>query len=223
MNGTDGQDGANGVNCWDLNANGACDLVPEDVNGDGVCTTADCAGVPCWDLNGNLMCDSTSAAEQCIACRAACPCAGSAPAEIAICAACIVVCNITICTESFDAEDKDGDGLCTTADCQGPEGDCTCNATIVSAGFPGLFVAGTGSGTVVCPAGTTIIAGGCIPTYGVSGTPPPVGVVPLATPPTAHLIQSSITGNGWTCVYGETTPGGGANPLTGFVVDAHCI
>lgn len=46
-----------GFSCWDLNQNGMCDLMSEDVNGDGNCTTADCAGAPCWDLNGNLVCD----------------------------------------------------------------------------------------------------------------------------------------------------------------------
>lgn len=33
---------AQGVSCFDLNANGACDLATEDLNGDGACTVADC-------------------------------------------------------------------------------------------------------------------------------------------------------------------------------------
>lgn len=45
-----------GVACWDLNADFACDLSVEDINGDGDCTAADCAGAPCWDLNGDLNC-----------------------------------------------------------------------------------------------------------------------------------------------------------------------
>lgn len=32
--------------CWDVNANGTCDLALEDVNGDGACSAADCGGAP---------------------------------------------------------------------------------------------------------------------------------------------------------------------------------
>lgn len=55
--GAPGANGTDGFSCWDLNQNGMCDLGTEDVNGDSMCTTADCAGAPCWDLNGNLVCD----------------------------------------------------------------------------------------------------------------------------------------------------------------------
>ena len=40
-----GSDGTDGINCWDLNGNGACDT-GEDINSDGVCTVADCQGPP---------------------------------------------------------------------------------------------------------------------------------------------------------------------------------
>lgn len=42
--GLQGAAGANGTYCWDLNANGACDLGAEDLNLDGFCTVADCKG-----------------------------------------------------------------------------------------------------------------------------------------------------------------------------------
>jgi hypothetical protein len=34
--------GTDGIHCWDLNENGACDLLTEDVNDDGVCNVTDC-------------------------------------------------------------------------------------------------------------------------------------------------------------------------------------
>ena len=66
-----------GMKCWDLNANGACDLATEDASGNGSCGREDCPGVlgpagaagplgpsgpsggafACWDLNQNLSCD----------------------------------------------------------------------------------------------------------------------------------------------------------------------
>ncbi|MFH0981985.1 MAG: hypothetical protein V2A79_10635 [Planctomycetota bacterium] len=39
-------DGADGLHCWDLNANGACDLDTEDVNRDQICDALDCQGPP---------------------------------------------------------------------------------------------------------------------------------------------------------------------------------
>ncbi|RME21797.1 MAG: hypothetical protein D6806_14045, partial [Deltaproteobacteria bacterium] len=41
--GPQGDTGAPGVSCWDLNANGACDTAAEDRDGDGQCTAADCS------------------------------------------------------------------------------------------------------------------------------------------------------------------------------------
>lgn len=38
-----GEDGQNGLACYDLNANGECDE-EEDVNGDGFCDAVDCRG-----------------------------------------------------------------------------------------------------------------------------------------------------------------------------------
>ncbi len=58
------QNGADGINCWDLNGDGFNDL-SEDINGDGMYTTLDCQGpegpdgpvgmngINCWDLNEN--------------------------------------------------------------------------------------------------------------------------------------------------------------------------
>ncbi len=40
-----GADGADGLNCWDLNGNGEADAA-EDVNGDGQFTALDCQGLP---------------------------------------------------------------------------------------------------------------------------------------------------------------------------------
>jgi hypothetical protein len=42
--GAEGPQGAHGVNCWDLNQNGQCDLGTEDVNHDGSCSGLDCKG-----------------------------------------------------------------------------------------------------------------------------------------------------------------------------------
>lgn len=55
--GTPGIDGDDGINCWDLNQNGVCDLLTEDKNGDNLCDVKDCKGLDCWDLNGNGVCD----------------------------------------------------------------------------------------------------------------------------------------------------------------------
>ena len=41
-----GSDGTDGINCWDLNGNGVCDLASEDSNSDGDCNAADCRGAP---------------------------------------------------------------------------------------------------------------------------------------------------------------------------------
>jgi len=45
-NGTNGASGMNGLACWDLNANGVCDLAMEDIDDDTACDVADCAGPP---------------------------------------------------------------------------------------------------------------------------------------------------------------------------------
>lgn len=47
--GEDGPSGADGLNCWDTNGDGVCQTDPldpenEDLNGDALCTIADCAG-----------------------------------------------------------------------------------------------------------------------------------------------------------------------------------
>jgi hypothetical protein len=53
-----GQDGADGVHCWDLDGDGEADLATEDRNGDGTVTVEDCKGtgapgLHCWDLDGD--------------------------------------------------------------------------------------------------------------------------------------------------------------------------
>lgn len=57
-----GSTGDQGPLCWDLDLDKECDLDTEDVNGDGLCTSAgDCkgdVGPGCWDLNGNALCDA---------------------------------------------------------------------------------------------------------------------------------------------------------------------
>lgn len=80
INVTIGGGGGNGtgINCWDLDEDGTCDLGTEDTNNDGICSVLDCRGedgtdgvngtngsngadgqdgVNCWDLNTNGVCD----------------------------------------------------------------------------------------------------------------------------------------------------------------------
>jgi hypothetical protein len=42
--GSDGIDGEDGINCWDLDSDGECDLASEDTNGDSMCDALDCQG-----------------------------------------------------------------------------------------------------------------------------------------------------------------------------------
>ena len=70
--GKDGKDGAPGVkglNCWDLNGNGICDLSTEDINKDGKCDALDCKGVANGSLricSGDINCYlDTNNVEQC--------------------------------------------------------------------------------------------------------------------------------------------------------------
>ncbi|MEM6866129.1 MAG: hypothetical protein AAF575_13125 [Bacteroidota bacterium] len=64
---SDGEDGANGINCWDTNGDGI-EQENEDVNGDNEFDFLDCMGTqgtqgdpgtPCWDLNNNGQPDIT--------------------------------------------------------------------------------------------------------------------------------------------------------------------
>ena len=59
--GQNGDNGADGLNCWDTNGNGVADA-EEDVNEDGNFNAMDCQGAngddgengtSCWDINGN--------------------------------------------------------------------------------------------------------------------------------------------------------------------------
>ena len=61
IQGTDGNSGSDGLDCWDLDGNGMADE-SEDINGDGNVDVLDCQGAPgqdgadgqdCWDLNAN--------------------------------------------------------------------------------------------------------------------------------------------------------------------------
>jgi hypothetical protein len=99
----------NGTNCWDLNDDGLCDLVLEDINGDGVCNTSDCGGPPCWDTNGNLVCDLP---EEDIN--------GDGNCNVADCTGfpCWDLNHNLVC--DLPDEDVNGDGNCTTLDCAGP-------------------------------------------------------------------------------------------------------
>lgn len=38
--------GTNGINCWDINGDGICNIDEEDINGDGACNQTDCRGPP---------------------------------------------------------------------------------------------------------------------------------------------------------------------------------
>jgi hypothetical protein len=44
MEGPAGSDGIDGINCWDLNGNGVCDLISEDTDTDEDCDVFDCQG-----------------------------------------------------------------------------------------------------------------------------------------------------------------------------------
>lgn len=44
VDGKDGEPGKDGLSCWDVDGNGACDLATEDANKDGKCDALDCAG-----------------------------------------------------------------------------------------------------------------------------------------------------------------------------------
>jgi hypothetical protein len=95
-----------GVNCWDLDEDGTCDLGTEDTNNDGICSVLDCRGedgtdgvngtngsngvngvngidgvngTHCWDLNTNGVCD-------------------------------------------LGTEDTNSDGICSVLDCRGTDG-----------------------------------------------------------------------------------------------------
>lgn len=66
VTGAPGSPGADGLACWDQNANGLCDVGTEDKDNSGTCTVDDCLGatglvgadgLPCWDLNANASCD----------------------------------------------------------------------------------------------------------------------------------------------------------------------
>ncbi|MBN1612071.1 MAG: SUMF1/EgtB/PvdO family nonheme iron enzyme, partial [Polyangiaceae bacterium] len=94
-----GNNGADGLACWDLNSNGVCDLATEDTDDSGACDAADCRGpagadgangapgtdgadgLACWDLNGNGVCDLASEdADSSGACEAA-DCQGAVGAD----------------------------------------------------------------------------------------------------------------------------------------------
>jgi predicted CXXCH cytochrome family protein len=61
--GDTGTQGTPGAACWDLDANGACDVASEDKNGDGVCDVGDCQPV----LFGTLRVQVTDAASDAVA------------------------------------------------------------------------------------------------------------------------------------------------------------
>jgi hypothetical protein len=103
-----GLPGGDGISCWDLNGNQACDLATEDANSDGVCDALDCQGPPgepgqaipgidgvsCWDLNASGECDLAT-------------------------------------------EDLNLDGVCDALDCQGPAGPPGADGSDGSDGPPG--------------------------------------------------------------------------------------
>jgi hypothetical protein len=98
----------NGTHCWDLNGDELCDLLEEDINGDGVCNISDCGGPPCWDLNGNLACDLL---EEDINGDGDCnisDCGGTPCWDL----------NGNLFCDLFE-EDINGDGACNISDCAG--------------------------------------------------------------------------------------------------------
>lgn len=113
-----GQPGADGRNCWDLNSNGLADEA-EDRNNDNSIDALDCqgaTGLSCWDLNGNGIADSAEDMNgdgffDARDCRGT----GSEPTGLA-------------CWDTdgdghaSPDEDRNGDGFFDALDCQGPEG-----------------------------------------------------------------------------------------------------
>jgi hypothetical protein len=91
-----------------LNSDGECDLLLEDLNGDGACNTTDCGGSPSWDLNGNLVCDLP---EEDINGDGVCNATDSAGYP------CWDLNGNLVC--DLLLEDLNGDGTCNATDCGG--------------------------------------------------------------------------------------------------------
>jgi hypothetical protein len=141
--GSIGPAGSNGLNCWDLNGNGVCNLATEDANNDTVCNVTDCRGpageavhgtngqhgLDCWDLDGDDICDINTEDMNNDGNCTVLDCRGQDGAEGPAGVACWDlngngVCNPTSgsgpTAEAF--EDVDGDGSCTVLDCKGATG-----------------------------------------------------------------------------------------------------
>ncbi len=224
LRGLNGPQGGPGLACWDLNEDGVCNLPQEDANGDGVCSILDCRGThgpPCWDLNGDGECTLDPANPQRsedkngdLLCTVL-DCQGfegpeghngppGSPGPPGL--------HGTHCWDSNSngicdvmTEDINGDGVCTASD-------CLAMPTTESETFPGpppgvpMMV----SGTVSCASGTTVMGGGCRPSYHGND---------MAT---AFLIESAASGNDWKCSYAEISESP-RNRLLSFVVEAHCV
>jgi hypothetical protein len=110
-----------GINCWDLNENGDCDLATEDLNNDGVCNVHDCrlpatettytlpstqVLTPCWDLDSNGECDLETEDLNGDGLCDRKDCYGVSCWDLNANAACDL------------EEDKNGDGICDASDCK---------------------------------------------------------------------------------------------------------
>jgi Chaperone of endosialidase len=115
--------------CWDINENGVCDLILEDINNDGNCTVLDCQGKQgpfgtngthgrhCWDIDADNVCDLLTEDKNSDGSCDHLDCQGT---------------NGTSGTHCWDlnanhqcdlvTEDKNVDGICNTLDCQGIAG-----------------------------------------------------------------------------------------------------
>lgn len=135
--GQTGAPGASGTSCWDLNGNGLCDLSTEDKDGNGVCNAADCQGSPgatgvqgpqgtsgqngtsCSVVdNGNgtktIVCQDGTQATVGDGAN------GTNGTNGANGTACWDLNSNGKC--DLPGEDKDGNGVCDVADCQGTTG-----------------------------------------------------------------------------------------------------
>lgn len=112
--------GGNGIDCWDINQDGTCDLLVEDVDLDGECTYADCQGssgsdgLSCWDKDADGTCNlSTEDVNSDGSCNAT-DCIGPSGLGGHDCWDLDQDRECDLLTE-----DANGDGACNVTDCKG--------------------------------------------------------------------------------------------------------
>jgi hypothetical protein len=120
-----------GLDCWDKNGNGKCDLETEDVFRDGACNYRDCSvlrgingvngtnGINCWDRNGDGICNNGEDITHDNQCDED---------------DCFFICNGIACWDlnengicDLETEDITQDGICSSLDCRGRNGEDSCS------------------------------------------------------------------------------------------------